>query len=134
MTTTKKVSIKLNPTKTEGVYEREAWFGWGPFNATINPDSGLTVQFLDQEIQTVAQRENEFGPYWMVKISDGLGFIREINHAKYGHYLQLKLADDVTIPESVKEKLGDSSGPRVVERKTGAKSGFKPKPTTKKWS
>lgn len=126
MTTQKAPVIKLNPTE-DGIFERESYYGLGPFKAKVNDDDSLTLGIPNQEPEICTPSENEHGQYWMFNIYGGKGFASVVNHEKYGRYLRLRLGNGVELPPEVTAKLNGNGG-----AKGGKSGGFKGyKKTTK---
>lgn len=116
MTNKKKpVSIKLNVGEN-GIYERETWYGWGPFKAKVNDDETLTIQVPDTDAQICTPETNEYGTYYKVNFCGGTAFASVIDHEKFGNYLRLRLGDKCVLPTEVVEKM-------TYNPKAGAKKG-----------
>ena len=120
MADARKRTIKLNPT--EGGYEREAWFGLGPFKAKINDsDQSLTVQVAEQEPEIVAAQEGQYGNYYTINFLNSRAFVDEFKSKEYGTYVRIKLFDDVILPEEVVAKMeGPKKGGTPKTTKTKA--------------
>jgi len=105
MTKKKQVSIKLDQT-TDGVFQRDLWYGYGPFHAKINEaDEALSLALPNEDVQVLVPASNEYGKYYVFNIGGGKGFASIINHEKYGTYLRLRLGDKVELPAAVVEKM-----------------------------
>lgn len=99
----KPLTIKLE-VNGDG-FERESWYGLGPFTAKQGEDESLTVGIPQHDVQIVPVQSNDYGKYWVLNMGQGKAFATIIDHEKYGKYLRLKLSDDVVLPAEVMEKI-----------------------------
>ena len=116
----------VGKSKTE--FSRDAWFGYGPFKGKVNADGSLKIKLGDADSQTLTSATTEYGPYFMADFLGGKAFVTEVQHEKYGHYLRLKLTDDVVLPD---ETLAQIAGPNKAANAGQAKEAAAPKTETK---
>lgn len=116
----KSLSIKLNKV-SDGKYERDSWYGIGPFKTTLNDDGSLGVVIPGQDTQICTPSENDYGTFWTLSLGGGKAFASVVDHDQYGHYMRIKLGNEVKLPDSVMEKINYRPGgaKKTAPKKSG---------------